>query len=510
MRAALYARVSDEEQVEGYILDAQKRAFRAYAESQGWDIYHEYVDEGVSAHTDDVAKRPLFRQMIEDALARRYDVLVVHKLDRFSRNVRITLEYLEKLEKVGVGFVSITEQMDFSTPIGKVMLANLAAFGQYYSDNISAEVNKGLKERALQGLWNGPVPLGYSPEDGKLVAVPEEAQVIKRIFEMYASGTHTDQSIATWLNQTEVRPKHRRRRKDRDYLWTHDSVKGILRNQFYVGYVKYKGELFPGQHPQIITQELFDQVQRARKSHFVGPSTFTPKYRTYLLKGLLRCAQCGEKLWSHNIRGYDYYQETSSQRGIRCPNPPGYVRADVVDEQVSAVITGLRLPGSWRELVVDLLSSKDEPLEIQIDRNRLEEKLRRLKRLYREVEIEEADYRQEVALAQAKLSGMVNPEHAQVVTLGDNVEGVVAAWEIATKEERREMLQMMLDAVYIDMTTKEVVGLKPKAAFLPLFNLDEPVRAGEVVLATSLNAGALDSPQSPRLLGRISEVDIMH
>ena len=70
-----------------------------------------------------------------------------------------------------------------------------------------------MKERALQGLWNGPVPLGYTPEDGKLVSVLEEAGVIKRVFEMYASDTHTDQSIATWLNQTEVRPKHRRRRK---------------------------------------------------------------------------------------------------------------------------------------------------------------------------------------------------------------------------------------------------------------------------------------------------------
>ena len=92
---------------------------------------------------------------------------------------------------------------------------------------------------------------------------------------------------------------------------------------------------------------------------------------------------------------------------------------------------------------------------------------------------------------------MANPEHAQVVTLGDNVEGVLAAWEIATKEERREMLQMMLDAVYIDMTTKEVVGLKPKAGSLPLFNLDEPVKAGEGVRATSLTAGALDPPPSP-------------
>ena len=85
MRAALYARVSDEEQVEGYSLDAQKRAVRAYVESQGWDIYQEYVDEGVSAHTDDVAKRPLFRTAIDEALARRWDVLVVHKLDRFAR-----------------------------------------------------------------------------------------------------------------------------------------------------------------------------------------------------------------------------------------------------------------------------------------------------------------------------------------------------------------------------------------------------------------------------------------
>ena len=142
MRAALYARVSDEEQVEGYSLDAQKRAFRAYVESQGWTVYQEYVDEGVSAHTDDVTMRPLFRVTIEDALAHKFDVLVVHKLDRFARNVRITLEYLERLEKAGVGFVSITEQMDFSSPIGKVILANLAAFSQYYSDNLSAEVKR--------------------------------------------------------------------------------------------------------------------------------------------------------------------------------------------------------------------------------------------------------------------------------------------------------------------------------------------------------------------------------
>ncbi len=140
---------------------------------------------------------------------------------------------------------------------------------------------------------------------------------------------------------------------------------------------------------------------------------------------------------------------------------------------------------------------KDEVSEIPRERNRLEEKLRRLKRLYREVEIGEKEYRQEVTLTQAKLSSLAHPEQHQVVSLGDNVEGVVAAWEIATKEERRDMLQMMLDAVYIDMQTKQVVGLKPKAAFLPLFALDEPVKAGEFVLCTELTAAALDSTLTP-------------
>jgi len=88
--------------------------------------------------------------------------------------------------------------------------------------------------------------------------------------------------------------------------------------------------------------------------------------------------------------------------------------------------------------------------------------------------------------------------HQQVVHLGDNVEGVVAAWEIASKEDRHVMLQMMLDAMYIEMTTRQGVGLKPKSAFLPLLNLSEPVKAGELVAATDLTAGGVDSRPSCR------------
>ncbi|HUG13972.1 MAG TPA: recombinase family protein [Thermomicrobiales bacterium] len=137
-RAALYIRVSSEEQVDGYSLDAQQRAGRAYCEAHGWEIVNEYRDEGKSARTEDLTKRPAFAAMLADSQRGSFDIIVVHKLDRFSRNLKVTLETLDRLNTSGVAFVSINENMDFSTPIGKVILVTLGAFAQYYSDNSSA------------------------------------------------------------------------------------------------------------------------------------------------------------------------------------------------------------------------------------------------------------------------------------------------------------------------------------------------------------------------------------
>ena len=128
MRAALYARVSTEEQTEGYSIDAQRRAFQRLCDERGWTPLHEYIEAGKSAHTDDISKRPVFKQAIDDALAGKYDVLVVHKIDRFSRKTRITLEYFEKLGKNDVGFVSIENNYDYSTPEGKLMLTLQSGF----------------------------------------------------------------------------------------------------------------------------------------------------------------------------------------------------------------------------------------------------------------------------------------------------------------------------------------------------------------------------------------------
>ena len=316
---------------------------------------------------------------------------------------------LDRLEKAGVSFVSISEQMDFSTPIGKVILANLAAFGQYYSDNLSTEVKKGLKERALQGLWVGPVPFGYlKGDDGNLVVIPEEAETLGRSYEMYASGTDTDQTVATYFNQSGHKPRTKRRgRGDRKNVWTREAISGLLRNAFYTGKVKYQGELLPGVHTAIISEDLYAAAQKMRKDQYIGPATHAPSHRTYLLKGLLRCVHCGGKVWAQHIGpGYEYYREENSVRGIDCPNGKAYKRVEVLDQQICELVENLQLPDSWREMAVSLLNSGDEREQVSKERARLEGKLKRIKFQYREGDIDQAEYQQELGLAKAALEAV--------------------------------------------------------------------------------------------------------
>ena len=149
----------------------------------------------------------------------------------------------------------------------------------------------------------------------------------------------------------------------------------------------------------------------------------------------------------------------------------------------------MKLPDSWRELVIEHLSAREEVDEAEKKRVNLEERLLRVKKQYRDLEINEHEYEQELAITQAQVASLVPSEGQAVVQLGDNVEGLVLAWQGATKEERHQMLRLMLDAVYVDVNEKTVVGLQPKPPFLPLFNLEEPVQAGQT---TQLIATAHD------------------
>lgn len=271
MNAALYARVSSEEQIEGYSIDAQKRAFITLCQNKGWIPFREYIELGRSAHTDDISKRPAFNEAITDALSGKYDVLVVHKIDRFSRKLKVTLEYFEKLGKAGVGFVSIQNDMDYSTPTGKFMLVMQGGLAELYSDNLSQETKKGWHERRKQGYYCGTLPFGADKNDEnipipdmreRVIEIDGKSATVKNYnglllsFDLAAQGK-TDREIANVLNTSGYRTTG----THGSQLFSRDTVGGILTNRFYLGYIPDgNGGWLKAKHAPFIDEETWKRA----------------------------------------------------------------------------------------------------------------------------------------------------------------------------------------------------------------------------------------------------------
>ena len=160
MRAVGYIRVSDASQVEGHSLNAQERLFQELCNSRGWESIKVYREEGVSAHSDAIAKRPQYKQLLDDATEDQFDVVVVHTLDRWARNLRVQLEGMAVLSRHGIGFVSITENIDYSTASGRLQAQILGSFAEYFSESLAGHIRKGQDQRAEEGRHTGGCPSG--------------------------------------------------------------------------------------------------------------------------------------------------------------------------------------------------------------------------------------------------------------------------------------------------------------------------------------------------------------
>ena len=253
--AAGYIRVSTEDQTHGFSLDAQRAGVQEYCEKNGYQLVRFYSDEGVSAHTDKISKRPQLSLLLEHAKQEQFDVVVVHTLDRWARNMRVQTEALQRLIDARVGFASVTEDIDFNTAIGRVMMALLAAFAEFFSSQLGEHVKKAVKQRAAQGLQNGSAPFGYLRDDetGIPCPVPEEAEAVRTVFAKRAAG-ETNGRIAAWLNGQGFETRRARR-------FTDASIRDILGCRFYLGFVRHGDKEFPGQHEGVIAPELFERVQ---------------------------------------------------------------------------------------------------------------------------------------------------------------------------------------------------------------------------------------------------------
>ncbi len=478
-RAAVYVRVSSEEQVEGYSLDAQVRAANLYCEAHGWELMQEYRDEGKSARTDDLAKRPAFARLLADAEAGLIDVIVVHKLDRFARNLRVTLETLERLQRAGVGFVSISEQMDFTTPIGRVILATLAAFAQYYSDNLATEVKKGKAERKAQGFANGLLPFGVkkggvgngTTPNGSEVPVPnpETYPGLLLAFRLAAEGK-SDRDVAEALNAEGYRTTGNRGSNP----FTKDTVCRLLQNRFYLGELPDgRGGWTRAVHQAVLDPDLFAEAQRTRAANQTNPAKVNHRHRRYSLSGLAVCGHCGGPLHFHTSRGgrarvYCYQARQASSCGQRS------VFLDGIEEQVAAYLATFALPEGMVGRIVALHErARDDQDDAERRRRDIDGRLERLKRMFEWGDLTETAYladRERLRTEQATLT--TSTDWAGVLGNAAAFLGnLPAAWEAANPAQRNALARTVFRSV--EIADGRVVAVVPQPDFAPFFNLTE-------------------------------------
>ena len=305
-KAALYAMYSSDNQ-RSESIDAQLRAMQNYCQQNHILIVETYIDEAKSATTD---HRPSFQKMIADSKYHQFNIILVHKLDRFARNRYDSAVYKRELKKNGVSVYSVLEDLDDS-PESIMMESMLEGMSEYYSQNLAREVMKGMRETALQCKHTGgKPPLGYDLNtDGKLIINQGEAEVVQQIFKMYLDN-YSYSKMAEVLNKKGYRTKTgslfrknsfysilRQEKYTGVYIWNRASAKqNGMRNNHKSKALKDQ-VMIQGGCPNIISRSYFEEVQKKMQERAHGKAESKAR-RYYMLggKGFLQCGICGKSM----------------------------------------------------------------------------------------------------------------------------------------------------------------------------------------------------------------------
>ena len=250
MRAALYARVSTEDQAkEGFSLDAQIKRLEAYCRVRGWDVAGIYRDEGCSGRNTD---RPEYHRMMAES--DQWDILLVMKMDRIHRNsVNFTL-MMDDLRMKGKEFNSMQDKFDTTTAMGRFVMDIMQRIAQLESEQIGERVKIGMEYKARNSTGNlgSGHPYGYVYSKGKLEVVTDEAHTVRAIYNMYVRGSTMD-DIASFLNDAQIPAK-------KGGTWNKQSICNILHNPLYTGYSIWDGIVRKGEQEPIIDMRTYEAV----------------------------------------------------------------------------------------------------------------------------------------------------------------------------------------------------------------------------------------------------------
>jgi site-specific DNA recombinase len=399
VRCAVYTRKSTEEglQQEFNTLDAQRESAEAYIFSQqheGWTCLPDRYDDG--GYTGGNMDRPALKRLLADIEAGKVDAIVVYKVDRLSRSLLDFAKILETFDRHQVSFVSVTQQINSATSMGRLMLNVLLSFAQFEREIIGERTRDKIAATRRKGKWSGGRPLlGYDvdPRSTRLVVNEDEALRVRAIFDLYLQH----ESLLPVVQELERRGWTNKRWKTRGGKEVgggpldKTALHRLLSNPLYSGRVKYKRERHAGEQPALIEPTVFDRVQALLKRN---RRTSDAPVRTEfgaLLKGLLRCAACDCAMTpAHSTRNqtkrYRYYVCTGAQKRGWDSCPSKSVPAAELEQFVIDRIRGVgREPALLQATVTAACRQDDERLaQLEADRHGLERDLARLRERERE------------------------------------------------------------------------------------------------------------------------------
>ena len=458
-KIAIYIRVSTARQdQEGYSIPLQKERLFAFCKAKGWVVAGLFVDPG---HSGSSLERPGITSLIEGIEAGKFDAVLVYKLDRLSRSQKDTLYLIEDIFMAnGVDFVSMQESFDTSTIYGRAMVGILSVFAQMERETITERTLMGRAGRAEEGLWHGggTSPIGYDYVDGELVVNEKEAEQVRMVYDLFASG----------FSVTEItRRMDGYRTKHGD--WSHTSTVGnVLDNPLYAGTVHFDGATGEGKHKAIVAPGVDQIVKNRRERQLRAESTGDS---AFLLTGMMFCKNCGARYFpNRRPNGKVVYScHSRAKKNKKMVKDPNCMSPHIPVEELDAMVEAdvLRLAGDLslvdelkKRATMDGSSSTDSKSE---EIQRLDAEIGRLMDLLQYdalVSVEDVAERIEAVHAQrVRLLPKVEEERRQydVESAKLILRDIQFAWEGLDVRGRRGLLQQLIDRILIDAEGVRIV-----------------------------------------------------
>ena len=348
IRCAIYTRKSTDEGLEQEFntLEAQREACEAYIKSQaheGWRAIPERFDDG--GHSGGTLERPAMKRLLGLVRDRRVDIILIYKIDRLTRSLTDFAKLAEQFDQYGVSFVSVTQQFNTTTSMGRLMLNVLLSLAQFEREIARERIRDNIAAYKKKGMWiGGSVPLGYDWKDRKLIINPIEAKIVRTLFDLYLKLGNV-RAVVAEANTRGLKTKVRVSRDTRQpggKAFSRGHVYAILNNPLYVGRVAHKGETYAGEHAAIIPESTWQAAQSKMAENRQGQRTNAAKgENTNLLLGILFDADGNAFTPSYSVKNGHRYRHYIEQTLVTGEKARGTLRRLPASEIENAVRNGI-------------------------------------------------------------------------------------------------------------------------------------------------------------------------